>query len=85
MVGDLGERDAGRELRPEGFVCGFERPTEIEPIPAVLHDDGQHERRFAVVADEKRRGVLVSTLHLSDVREREQPTARDDRRVADFL
>ncbi len=85
MIGDLGECDAGRELCAHGFVCGIERATELKPVPPVLHDDGQHECRFAVVADEKRRGILVSTLHLSDVRELEQPTARDDRRVPDFL
>lgn len=67
LVRNLREDDAGRQLCGYLLSLALEGPTEIKPVPAILHDDAEHEGWLAVVADQECGAIFVTALHIGDV------------------
>ena len=67
LIGDLGEGDARGSVPAILLVFRIQRPAQVQAVPAVLHDDAQHERGLAVVADQEGRRVLVAASDIRDV------------------
>ena len=85
LVGDLGESEPGRKRLGDLLLFGLERPAQVKPVPAILHNDAEHERGLPIVPDQECRRILIAALHIGDVGELEDSAARGDRRVPDFL
>ena len=85
LIRDLGEGEAGGSSADICFCFGLQRLAEVETVPALLHDDAEHQRRLAVVADQEGGRILVAALDLGDIGQLERAPARYDRRVADLL
>ena len=65
---------------PSGSVCAIaasllQRLAEVEPVPALLHDDAEHDGGLALVADQEGRRILVAAANLGDVGELQRAPA----------
>ncbi len=85
LVRDLGEGHAERQFGAEFGIRRLQRFAERQPVEARLHDDAQHQRAFALVADGKRRGIDVAAMHLGDVADLQRTPAGIDRDILDRI
>ena len=85
LIGDLCQAHAQRQHAVDCADLAVQRLAEIEPVPAVAHDDAEQQRGFAVVADQECRRIFVTALDVGDVRQLQRAALHDDRRVADLL
>ncbi len=84
LVDHLGEPDARGQVPRDLFFLGIQGAAERQSVPAVLHHHAEHQGGLAVVADQERRRVLVTTLDLGDIPQPQRAAARRHRGVADL-
>ncbi len=75
LIRDLGEGEAGGQFRRNRLLLGLQRLAEVQAVPAILHDDAEHQRRLAVVADQEGGRVLVAALDIGDIGQLQRPSA----------
>ena len=63
----------------------LQRFAKLEPVPPLAHDHAQQQGRFALVADQKGRGIFVSATNLGDVSKTQGLAVGDDRNVSDLV
>ncbi|MNS72340.1 hypothetical protein D3C72_1057480 [compost metagenome] len=85
LIRDLGEGHAQRQILRDRVGLGRKRAAQFQAVVAFAHDHTQHQRGFALAADQKRGGIFIAALHVGHIAHAQGTAVGHDGRCANLL